>query len=307
MNKITLMLLFAAIGLTLTSCKDEDSYAPGEVAGDINVTFANEENKTLALTDNEFSITVQRAETKGELTVPIIVVKKPEVFTVPESVTFADGEATKDIVIKVSDEAEAFVDYILMLTFPNKYCANTYRDIDYTETKIVDKVDDNGDVIKDEEGNVLKDTLEVPVIDPTSTAYGYSTMQITVHKEDYQPWGTLSYSSWLFEEEWESDVFYSKYLDLYRSDIFYDGFPYWFKYDAEAHTITFTDAAGVEKTDAYFGYVHPSYGDMFTHWLTDEETKYNEEDGYFYIPMEYRVSAGSFGADYDMLMMIPAE
>ncbi|MBP5772245.1 MAG: hypothetical protein J6W75_13030 [Bacteroidaceae bacterium] len=305
LNKIFLMSLIAATGLAFTACSEDDEYTVGGGVGNINVTFADEENKTLALEDTEFTIKVQRADNKGELTVPIIVLHKPEVFTVPESVTFADGEDTKEITIAVSEKTEAFVDYILMLTFPKEYCAVTYKDIDatYLDTTIVDRVDEEGIVVKDEEGNVMRDTLiqEVPFIDPASTAYGYSTMQITVHKEDYKPWGSLTYFSWLFEDAWDSNVYYSEYLDLYRCDIFFDGYSYWFKYDAENHTIAFTDGAGVEKTDTYFGYVHSTYGDMFTRWL--KENQYNEEEDVYYIPMAYRVSAGSFGDDYDAIQM----
>ena len=301
LNKIFLMSLLAAAGLTFTACSNDDDYAPGEAAGKTNVTFVNEENKTLALDDTEFTISVQRAESTGTLTVPIVVLHKPDVFTVPESVTFNDGEDTKDITIQVSDQAVAFVDYTLMLTFPKEYCANTYKDIDAVYPKIVDKKDENGNVLKDEDGSVLKDTLYIPYIDPNSTAYGYSTMQISVHKEDYKPWGSLTYASWLFEDQWDSNVYYSEYLDLYRCDIFFDGYSYWFKYDSEKHTIAFTDGSGVEKTDTYFGYAHPSYGDMYTRWM--KENVYDKDADCYYIPMAYRVSAGSFGTDYDVIQM----
>lgn len=301
LNKTFLMSLIAATGLAFTACSDDNEYTPGEEVGKINVTFVGEENKTLALDDSEFTITVQRADSVGELTVPLVVLHKPDVFTVPEFVTFANGEATKEVTIGVSNDAKAFVDYTLMLTFPNEYTAVTYKNLDAVYMKVVDMTDPEGNVIKDEEGNVLKDTLYVPYIDPTSTAYGYPTMQITVHKEDYKPWGTMTYYSWFYEEGWDSEVFYSEFLDLYRCDIFFDGFSYWFKYDSEKKTVAFTDNAGVEKTDTYFGYVNPTYGDVFTRWGKDSE--YDEESGFISVSMAYRVSAGSFGQDYDMLKM----
>lgn len=306
LNKIFLMSLIAATGLAFTACSDDDDYTPGEAAGKTNVTFAGEENKTLALDDTEFTVTVQRANSEGALTVPIVVLHKPDVFTVPESVTFNDGEATKDITIKVSDKAEAFVNYTLMLTFPNEFCANTYKDIDAEYMKVEDAKDEEGNVLKDEKGNVLKDTLYLPYIDPESTAYGYSTMQITVHKEDYKPWGSLTYASWFFEDQWDSNVYYSEFLGLYRCDIFYDGFSYYFKYDPEEHTIQFTDGAGVEKTDTYFGYVHASYGDVYTRWMKDDD-KYDAENDVYYIATAYRVSAGSFGTNYDLIQMHEGE
>ena len=184
-------------------------------------------------------------------------------LTVPESVTFANGSTTAVITVKVSEEAKAFVDYKLDITIPAEYAGSTYK--------------------------------------ANQTTYPHLT--IVAHKEDYKIWGKMTYTSWKFGESWDAEVYYSEYLDLYRSDIFTDGYPFYFRINEDG-TLEITDNHGSKQQDTVIGYVHPSYGMMFVRWLSDNFTGYS--GGAYYLPLQYRVSAGSFGADYDSFILTPA-
>lgn len=260
-NKFFLMACMASLTLGFASCSDDYSYSPGEEVGTANVTFADEQNYTLDLTATSFDITLKRADSNGELTVPINVVKKADVLTVPASVTFASGSTEATLTVAVSDAAEAFVDYPLMLTIPSQYAGGTYKE---------------------------QDT--------------YPSMSITVHKEDYALYGTMTYTSWFFEDTWDVDLYYSEYLNLYRAEIFFDGYPFYFTISADG-LITITDNTGAEKTDTESGYVHSTYGMVTARWLSSNFTGYDE--GAYYIPFNWRVSAGSFGSGYDSFTITP--
>ncbi len=260
-NKFFLIACMASLTLGFASCSDDYSYSPGEEVGTANVTFADEQNVTLGLTDTSFDIVLQRADGSGSLTVPVNVVKKADVLTVPSEVTFASGATEAKLTVTVSSDAEAFVDYPLALTIPSQYAGGTYKE--------------------------------------QST---YPTMNITIHKEDYKKYGVMTYTSWFFEDTWEVDMYYSEYLDLYRAEIFTDGYPFYMKI-TEDGIITITDNTGVEKTDTESGYVHSTYGMVTARWLSSNFTGYDTDA--YYIPFQWRVSAGSFGSGYDSFTVTP--
>lgn len=262
LNKFFLMSFAATLMLGLVSCSSDDSFSPGPEVGTTEVSFVDDENVTLELTDTQFGVTVQRSNANGELTVPLIVIASPE-LTVPESVTFANGSTTAVITVKVSEEAKAFVDYKLDITIPAEYAGSTYK--------------------------------------ANQTTYPHLT--IIAHKEDYKLWGKMTYTSWLFEESWDAEVYYSEYLDLYRSDIFTDGYPFYFRINEDG-TLEITDNNGSKQQDTVIGYVDPTYGMMFVRWLSSNFTGLDE--GVFIVPFQYRVSAGSFGANYDSFILTPA-
>ena len=262
LNKFFLMSFAATLMLGLVSCSSDDSFSPGPEVGTTEVSFVDDENVTLELTDTQFDVTVQRNDANGELTVPLIVSASPE-LTVPESVTFANGSKTATITVKVSEDAKAFVDYKLDIAIPAQYAGSTYK--------------------------------------ANQTTYPHLT--IVAHKEDYKLWGKMTYTSWLFEETWDADVYYSEYLGLYRSDIFTDGYPFYFSIDEEG-LLTITDNTGSKKQDTVIGYVDPQYGMMFVRWLSDNFT--GLDGGVFYVPFQYRVSAGSFGQNNDSFVLTPA-
>lgn len=124
-NKALLIvsLLVAAFGFS--ACDSNDGYVPGAFAGENNIGFDSEENLVMGMADNEISAVLTRANTEGELTVPIQALMVPECMTLPKSVTFADGSATADIKVSVSEEMKAFTEYQLSFRVPEEY-TNAY-------------------------------------------------------------------------------------------------------------------------------------------------------------------------------------
>lgn len=90
---------------SLASCGDDDNYAPGAEVGDDNqnVYFPSTESETIYLYPEDVeasaggtmttAIKLTRSQKSGELTVPIVVDSKSEDVSVPESVTFNDGDS----------------------------------------------------------------------------------------------------------------------------------------------------------------------------------------------------------------------
>lgn len=124
-NKALLIvsLLVAAFGFS--ACDSNDGYVPGAFAGENNIGFDSEENLVMGMADNEISAVLSRANTEGELTVPLQALMVPECMTLPESATFADGSATADIKVSVSEEMKAFTEYQLSFRVPEEY-TNAY-------------------------------------------------------------------------------------------------------------------------------------------------------------------------------------
>lgn len=268
LNKVFLLGLLASASLFTACSDDDDDYSAGPQPGNINVTFATGENMALELTDTSFDVLLYRPDSTSAqaITVPIEVVEAAEVFTIPQSVSFAAGDSIAKLTIAVSEAAKPFVDYKLRLALPLEYSASTYlADQDY-----------------------------------------YPVLGITVHKEDYKQWGTMSYTSWLFEDTWESDVYYSEYMKLYRCDIFTEGYPFYFSIDDEG-VIVIRDNTGAECVSTVTGYVDETYGMMSYYWLKSNFTGWDEDDQAYFIPVSYRVSAGQFGSDYDSFTLTKAE
>jgi len=107
MNRISLFtacMAVAALPLALASCGDDDDYTPGaEVSADCpNVYFPSSSKEALYLYPEDVSasqggqmsssIKMVRADSVGELTVPVVVDTKSDNVTVAESVTFLDGD-----------------------------------------------------------------------------------------------------------------------------------------------------------------------------------------------------------------------
>lgn len=261
-NKIFLMACVALLSMTFVSCGDDDNYSAGPKVGSTVVSFADDANIALELTDTKFNITLTRTDATDELTVPLVV-RAASVLSVPSSVTFAAGATTATLEVQISEDSEAFVDYNLDITIPDEYAGSTYLAGQTT----------------------------------------YPHLNITVHKEDYKPWGTMSYTSWLFEASWDVDVFYSEYLKLYRAEIFEEGYPFYFTIDDEG-VLAVVDGTGAKKQDTVTGSVDDTYGMITCRWLSDNFT--GLDGGVYYIPFQYRVSAGSFGANYDSFTLTPA-
>lgn len=115
---------------SFSSCGDDDSYAPGqEVSDDCpTVYFSNENASEIFVTsdgDKSFSLKIKRENTTGAITVPVIVDSKTGSFNIPESVSFADGEAETDMPITY-DEFTGGMNF--SIHFADEYI-NPYKEV----------------------------------------------------------------------------------------------------------------------------------------------------------------------------------
>lgn len=98
-TKVSYMFLVGIIALLFGSCTDSYDYTPAGATG-VEAYFDNSQPSTIEVSKNanSFGITVSRVKTDGELTVPLnFTPGEGNVFTVPSSVTFADGQAQATI------------------------------------------------------------------------------------------------------------------------------------------------------------------------------------------------------------------
>lgn len=95
------------MALTLTSCHDDPEYTPasGVATPPAYFNLSDETAIDLEDTSSDFVVHIYRADAKGELTVPLATTVTAEdnnptnIFTIPTSVTFADGVTMADIKI----------------------------------------------------------------------------------------------------------------------------------------------------------------------------------------------------------------
>lgn len=116
MNKIfrySTMLLLSVLAFALGSCTDEYEYS-GAVAEGEQVYFSNTLGSTVELTldKSSFQIPVNRIDTKGELTLPLVVTKiDGSKLVIPETVTFADGKDIAYITVTYDNSAIEYGSY----------------------------------------------------------------------------------------------------------------------------------------------------------------------------------------------------
>lgn len=120
-----ILMSFLAIA-TITSCSEEVEYTPASPAAvetsEYYFTSGTETAITIGTDDKTIVAEINRANTEGEATIDLIVANPNEkLFTIPTSVKFADGEATAEVVIEVSDDLEFFKDYQFSLQIAEKY------------------------------------------------------------------------------------------------------------------------------------------------------------------------------------------
>ncbi len=92
------------LGLGFTSCDDQDDakYTPTtpEESPEAYFSPAAATSVELQETDTQFTVSVYRATKEGALTVPVTcTASAPGLFTIPESVDFADGSDVADLVV----------------------------------------------------------------------------------------------------------------------------------------------------------------------------------------------------------------
>ena len=97
MNKIFslfTMALLSVMALTLGSCTEEYEYSAAKVEGQ-QVYFSNALGSTLNLsnTESSYALTLNRVDTSSELTVNLTLSDESGIYSIPSSVTFAQGDS----------------------------------------------------------------------------------------------------------------------------------------------------------------------------------------------------------------------
>jgi hypothetical protein len=264
-NKLFLMAGLAVMSLMATSCSsDDDNYTPGKEAGANDVTFADGSNITLEFTATSFDIVLKRSNTTSALEVPLKVVKKPDFLTVPATASFAAGAETAVVTCTVGSDMEAFVNYEVAIDIDEEYT------------------------------NPYKETNSFP------------RYQITLVKEDYKLFASGVFKeNILFKDSWPQEIEYSPLLDMFRmKNVFVPGGNWYFHWNQKGgddSQFSFCNSEGKNVTKFASGYVHTSYGSITANVLGDYWMGYDADDNAFYFRLEFTVSAGSFGSNYDTI------
>lgn len=269
LNKATLIVALMATGLSFTACDDKNEYVPGAPAGEYNIGFCNQKNLILGFTQSELEIELSRNNSEGELVVPIEALVVPEFMSLPKEATFADGSTTASITIAIGENMEAFTDYQLSFKVPEKY-TNAYAE----------------------------DGLS-PIFNITVKKEDYKTVANGVYQ------GTVLFEGGTRAQELE----YSAMQDLYRMPNWMGyGTAWYFSFDG-GDNFTFTNKDGEPVTKFLCGVTHSTYGSIYANVLGGNPIGYEDLDdpdmeGDFYFPLQYTVSAGSFGANYEYLFIL---
>ena len=265
-NKIFLLAAMALTGMGLASCSSDDDFTPGKPAGSNNVYFTNQAAQTLDLSASSFTITLGRTDAGSAVSVPLKQVQVDPVFTVPATAEFAAGETETEVTIQISGDAEPFTDYQLRLAIPEEYTSPYIQKDDVPE------------------------------------------LNIFVHKEDYVLYATGTFNeNVLFGDSWEQTIEYSATLDVFRMrDVFVSGTNWYFLWNEKSGDdceFSWCNASGKAVSKFDTGYVHSTYGMIAANDISDDKTfvGYDADDNAFYFPLEFTVSAGSFGSDSDTL------
>lgn len=283
MNKIKFALVSLALVLGFTACNKNDyEYEPGKATtNDKELFFEDEEDLVLAADQNTVAITLNRANTEGELTVPLIVNSAPEFVKIPATATFAAGEAQTTVTIEVGEGMNPCTEYLIKISIPEEY-TQAYKE--------------------DAGSPVYSFTIYKEDWEPVASGIFVSTVSP-------------------LKGQFEAPLEYSEFLEVYRFAPFFEDVYYFFHFDefevtekTKEDTDTtyvkqefyFTDAKGKHVTKFSTGYFHPSYGEVSVTILEDYDMGYSEyidkNTGEpvmeFYWPWAVSVSAGSFGNGY---------
>ncbi|MDL2255967.1 hypothetical protein LJC38_05245 [Parabacteroides sp. OttesenSCG-928-K15] len=119
MRRIIYISLLAVVVTTLfCACSDDNTYSPGE-QNDPNtmaVFFPTNNRNVITLSNQDeykVDILVSRLKTDKAATVPVKVIKKDEVFVVPESVVFQAGEAESKITVSFPSAETSSYSFII--------------------------------------------------------------------------------------------------------------------------------------------------------------------------------------------------
>lgn len=116
MRKLIRLSYLALVGIlvaALSACSSDFDYTGAAVPAN-QVYFSNTEPSTIEIDKNagSFNITLHRVDSVGELNVPLTFTPgEGNIYTVPTSVTFADGKKTADIKVTFDPAAAKYGSY----------------------------------------------------------------------------------------------------------------------------------------------------------------------------------------------------
>ncbi len=130
MNKIFKLALSAFVALSFTACTEEVDYTPAtpsNVNDQVYFLASNSAAPVMQKADTQFTVLVGRDNSSAAQSVPLKVTNpNADIFTVPETIEFAAGEAEKELVITTSEKMEYCKSYYLKLEIPSEF-VNPYN------------------------------------------------------------------------------------------------------------------------------------------------------------------------------------
>lgn len=138
--------------------------------------------------------------------------------------------------------------------------------------------------------------VTISVAEENATVYGVKSATFTITRDFvWEYLGTGVYQCWLFGETWEQDVYRGEGTQMYKlPDCIAKGYDIIFELTEDGQHLL----KPIAKQET--GYVHPSYGMVSVEGAADDIQR---DGNVIALPMEYTVSAGSFGAKYDYLAL----
>lgn len=134
--------------------------------------------------------------------------------------------------------------------------------------------------------------VEYDQTNPYVAQDSFPRLEINVLQEDYAPYADGVYTSTFFEDAWEQVLEYSPSMETYRfKGLWYPGYDVKFQWDG-ANEISMIGAEDADLVGIETGYVHATYG-MVTAWYST--VTYDADSKTFVFPINWQVSAGSFG------------
>ena len=115
--------LFAVLAL-FSACTEGEEYTPAQPSAETNAyrfAASSASNVVLALTDSVYQVVVERDDVTGEVTLPLNAKGDVKFFSVPASVTFAEGESKVALNIAIAPNMPAFENCYLEISIDESY------------------------------------------------------------------------------------------------------------------------------------------------------------------------------------------
>lgn len=252
-----------------TACTEEVDYTPAEPSKVDNTQFYfNREQATSAvldLTETQYKVYIERVNAETEETINLIANVDEDIFTVPQSVTFAAGETTAEIVVSINEKMEPFVEYDIEISIPEEFI-NPYKQ-------------DNNSIL-------TVQLLKEDYVPYAKAIYTWNFLGIQYYQD-------IQYSEILgayrMVAPWSTPA--SAYVAAgYGAE---QGEDVVFFINEETGAIT------LQKTALLSGLIHPSYGSVTANFEIGAV-----QEGVLLFQYKWTVSAGSFGSYVDQVQIV---